>query len=134
MATLEETLTLSAPKVQINGQTVKIIPGSVEVDAGLGERKVRAVSSGGNSVDMVVGVDVEQMVVAVKLSLAHTAENLRLVEKLSDDANRGIPATMKIIEQTKQRAFQQMYLTNKPTAKYEAEGAIDLEFAGKQVL
>ena len=60
MATLAESLTLSAPKVQINGQTIKIIPGSVERDIP-GERKVRAVSAGGNAVDMVVGQNVEEL-------------------------------------------------------------------------
>ena len=130
MATLAESLTLSAPKVQINGQTIKIIPGSVERDIP-GERKVRAVSAGGNAVDMVVGQNVEELKAQVKFSLAHTAENFNLVEKLADDANRGIPATIKIIEQTKNLSYEQMYMTSKPTAKYEAEGSIDVEFEGK---
>lgn len=129
MATLVETLTLSAPKVQINGRTIKIITGSVERDIP-GERKVRAVSSGGNSVSMVVGVNVEELKAGVKFSVAHTGEMVNLVEQWADDSNRGVPVTIKIIEQTKQLAYEQMYLVNKPSAKYEAEGSIDLEFEG----
>lgn len=132
MATLAETLTLSAPKVQINGRTIKIIPGSVERDIP-GERKVRAVSSGGGAVSMVVGVNVEELKAAVSFSVAHTAEMVNLVEQLANDANLGVPCTIKIIEQTKQLAYEQMYLVNKPKPKYEAEGEIELEFEGQYV-
>lgn len=129
MATLEETLTLSAPQVQVNGQTVKIMPGSVERDIP-GERKVRAVSAGGNSVSMVTGLNVEELKASVKFSVAHTAEMVNWVEQIADDANRGVFCTIKIIEQTKQLSYEQMVLTSKPSAKYEAEGTIDLEFEG----
>ncbi len=132
MATLAEALTLSAPKVQIDGQTIKIIPGSVERDIP-GERKVRAVSVGGDAVDMVVGLNVEELKAKVKFSVAHTAEMLRLVETVADKANKGVPVTIKIIEPTKQLSYEQMFLTSKPSAKYEAEGSIDLEFEGKYV-
>lgn len=132
MASLEETLTLSAPKVQINGRTIKIIPGSVERDVP-GERKVRAVSAGGNSVSMVSGLNVEELKASVKFSVAHTAEMVDLTEQLADDANRGVFCTIKIIEQTKQLAYQQMIMTSKPSTKYEAEGEIELEFEGLYV-
>lgn len=132
MATLRESLTLSAPKVQVNGRTIKIIPGSVERDIP-GERKVRAVSSGGNTVSMVVGRNIEELKAGVKFEVPHTAEMVELVEQLADDANRGVPCTIKIIEETKQHAYQQMYLVNKPSAKFEAEGSISLEFEGLYV-
>lgn len=132
MATLEETLTLSAPKVQVNGRTIKIIPGSVERDIP-GERKVRAVSAGGNTVSMVSGLNVEELKASVKFSVPHTAEMVDWAEAIADDANRGVFCTIKIIEQTKQLSYEQMILTAKPSTKYEAEGSIDLEFEGRYV-
>lgn len=132
MATLDETLTLSAPKIQVNGRTIKIIPGSVERDIP-GERKVRAVSSGGNSVSMVSGLNVEELKASVKFSVAHTAEMVDWVEQIADDSNRGVFCTIKIIEQTKQLSYEQMILTSKPSAKYEAEGSLDVEFEGLYV-
>lgn len=132
MATLDETLTLSAPKIQVNGRTIKIIPGSVERDIP-GERKVRAVSSGGNAVSMVSGLNVEELKASVKFSVAHTAEMVDWVEQIADDSNRGVFCTIKIIEQTKQLSYEQMILTSKPSAKYEAEGSLDVEFEGLYV-
>lgn len=132
MATLEETLTLSAPKVRVNGRTIKIIPNSVEADFP-GERKVRAISSGGNSVSMVSGVNVEELKSMIKFSVPHTAEMANWVEEIADDANRGIFCTIEIIEQTKQLAYEQAVLTNKPSRKFEAEADIELEFEGLYV-
>lgn len=132
MATVEQTRVLSTPKVLIDGRIIKVIPNTVEVAFG-GAGKVRAVSSGGDSVEIVHGVNAEEFKAHIKLSVANTAEMSQLVRQLRDNANHDIPCTIRIVEQTDQLAFDTMFLINKPPVKYAAEGSIDLEFEGKHV-
>jgi hypothetical protein len=128
--TLEQSRVLATPTLMINGRVVKIIPGSLS-ESGGGEVKVRTVSAGGGAFEIVRGVDAKQFMTALKFEVANTAENQDFVEQLHADAALGLSATVLLVNDGKQKAFDDMCMTNKFDAKYEAEGNIPVEMSGK---
>lgn len=132
-ASVEQTKVLSTPKILWDGRVIKIVPNSFEYAAG-GEAKVRAMSAGGSTVQLVVGVNVEEMITTGKFSIALTKENSDFVDYLTAKRVKGQSSTLRVVEETDQKAWQEVYCTNKPTRKYEAEGSIEIEWAGNMVL
>ncbi len=132
MATLEQTRVLATPTVMINGRIIKIVPGTLNEEGG-GEGKVRTVSAGGHAFEIVHGVDAKQFMTSIKFEVANTAEMQDFVAQFHADSSDGISATLLIVNDTKQRAFSEVYMTNKFMAKYEAEGNIQVECMGKFV-
>lgn len=132
MATIDQVRVLSTPKVMVDGKTIKIEANSCEVQIG-GAGKVRAVSSGGDSTEIVHGVDASEFKAHVKFSVPATAEMVEFTRSLRDKANHSIASTVRVIEDHHQFAFDTMFMVNKPTIKYSAEGTIDVEMEGKHV-
>lgn len=128
---LADTRTLSSPLVRINGRSVSIIPESLKRTIAPGERKVRTTSAG-PALAIVVGTNLEEKKAKVQFDLANTASNQRLVEELAALADQGIPATLEVIEATKQVYYEQMFLTNNPEGEHKSDGNIPLEFEGLQ--
>lgn len=128
MAVLDQKKVLSAPAIYWNGRQIKIVPNSFEYSDG-GEAKVRAVSSGPN-VSLVVGVNVEEMMTSGKFMVAFTAEMSAFVSDIVAARNQGESSTLRVVEKTDQKAWIEVYCTNKPTRKYEAEGNIEVEWVG----
>lgn len=130
MATIEQTRVLSTPKVLVDGRIIKVIPNSVKKTIG-GETKIRAVSSGGGEVDIVAGVNAEELLSSVEFEIAVTAEMVDFARQQRDKANRAEFVTIRLVEQTDQYAFTQMFLQNKPDVEFKSEGSIKLEYMGK---
>lgn len=128
MAQLNDTRVLSTPAVYWDGRQIKILPNSLEYDSG-GDLKVRAVSSG-NTVSLVSGVNLEEMFTSGKFSIAFTAANSAFVDDIIEKRNKGESSTLRVVDQGDQKAWIEVYCTNKPNRKYEAEGNIDIEWAG----
>lgn len=126
MATLAQTRVLATPTIMLNGRVLKIVPGSLKEDGG-GSGKVRAVSAGGNAVALVHGVDAKEYTTSLKWEMANTAENQDIVLQFHNDSNNGIPSTILIVNDSKQKAFNDVYMVNKFTADYSAEGNIPVE-------
>lgn len=129
---LKETRQLAQPRVQVNGRTIKIVGGSLKKSIP-GETAVRAVSAGNQSVSIVAGLDVSTLVSMVSFDVANTAEQHEFVEDMRSKSNNGEPVTIRIIEDTKQFSYQEMYLTSAPEAEFASEGNISLEFKGSYV-
>lgn len=127
MAAREERA-LSNPIIFLDGRRIKIMPNSATHELPY-SRSVRAVSAGGNSIDMVYGVNVEDGACTVKFETPNTAEYVELAEAYADP-NRE-PSTIKIVEDTKQFFYDQMSLTTKIEIPRETEGAISFEFMGR---
>lgn len=128
MALLDQNRVLSAPAILWDGRQIKIIPNSFEYSHG-GEAKVRAVSHGPN-VSLVVGVNVEEMLTSGKFKVAHTAEMGAFVDDIVAKRNNGEKSTLRVVEKTDQKAWIEVYCTNKPTRSYQSEGEIEIEWVG----
>lgn len=129
MATIEQTRVLATPTVMLNGRVLKIIPGSLKEEGG-GMGKPRTVSAGGNSVQLVVGVDMKEYMMSLKWEMANTAENQEIVRQFHDDSNAGLASTLMVINDTKQKPYTDIYMVNKFSAEYSAEGNIPVETVG----
>lgn len=129
MATRDATKVLSTPKIMWNGRIIKIIPESFKYKAG-GELKVRAVSSGGASISLVAGLNAEELMSEGEFEVPMTAENMDWLDEIITLRNNGEASTLRAIEDTDQRAFTQVYCTNKPEREYKAEGTVKVEWAG----
>lgn len=132
MAALDTTRVLSTPKVLVDGRIIKHMPNSVSMELG-GEMKVRAVSSGGGAVSIVAGLNAEELLSTVKFEVAATAEMVEWVRETKDKTNRGQPVTVRLVEDTAQFAFVDMYFANKSEIGFEAEGKISVELMGLYV-
>ena len=53
------TRTLSNPTVQVNDDTIAIVPNSIEYKTGIGDKNVKSQSAGGNSIEVVITEDAE---------------------------------------------------------------------------
>lgn len=129
MPALDTNHVLSTPKVLVDGRIIKIIPNSCVYEPG-GETNIRAVSAGGGTVDIVAGVNAEEMVSTVSFEVAHTAEMSDFVRAQRAKANRGESVTIRIVEATQQFAFAPMYLQNKPSLEFKADGSVKMEYKG----
>jgi hypothetical protein len=130
MAALDDVKVLSSPQVLWGGRTLKIVPNSFEFSDG-GSAKPRAVSSGGNTVSLVYGVDVSEMIATGKFTVVNTAANSDLIDSFVNQRNNGEPTTLRVVENGIQYAWQGVIVVNKPTNKFAAEGDIDIEWAGE---
>lgn len=126
MATKEQTEILATPTVMLNGRILKIVPGSLKEEGGA-PGKVRTVSAGGKSVALVHGVDMKEAMTALKFEVANTAENQEIVRTFHDDSSDGVASSIRVINDTVQRAYNDCFMTNKFTAEYSAEGNIPVE-------
>lgn len=132
MATIDQTKTISTPKVYINGVVWPVVPNSFEFKIP-GETKVRAMSSGGGAVQIVSGLNAEELKSAVKFSVAATRQMIDRVRAVKDATNRGEPATCRATDPPWTQAWQNMFLVNSTDVKLEAEGVIELEFEGEYI-
>ncbi|MDX2308083.1 MAG: hypothetical protein NW216_07590 [Hyphomicrobium sp.] len=133
MATTDQTRQLSTPKIFVNGVVWPIKPNSFK-RAVPGETKVRAMSAGGGAVNIVAGLNAEELKAKVSFTVANTKQMLLRVEALMARTNRGEASTVRIVDGAYQKAFVTMYVTNKPEASFEAEGDIEIEMEGEEVL
>ena len=130
MATIEQTRTISTPKVFVNGVVWAIKPNSFEYNLP-GETKVRAMSAGGGAVQIVAGLDAEALKGKVKFAVAATTQMIRRVAELKAATNAGTASTIRAMEGPWGQAWQNMFLANDTAVKLEAEGVIELEFEGE---
>lgn len=131
-ATVKEVRALSAPAIYLDGKRIKIIPGSLKADLP-GMVKGRAVSSGGGSVDMVYGYDVEADACKIVFEVANTAEMAELAADYSARRRTTQISTLKIVEQTAQFSYDTVLMTDKIEIPFDADGKIKLEFMGRYV-
>ena len=116
----------STPAFYISGVLVPVVPNSVMYKNG-GERNVRAMSAGGGSIAVVVGIDASKMLSEVHVEIPTTNENITFVESMFAKANNGDAETIMIVDKGFQRSFDQMVLANEPDFALKSDGSIKLE-------
>jgi hypothetical protein len=124
------TRVVGTPAVYISGVLIPVVPNSVSYKGG-GERNVRAMSAGGNSVEVVVGVDASKMLAEVHFELPSTPENIRLAEQISANANNGKAETIMLVDKGFQKAFDQMVRSNEDDIQLKSDGNIKFEYKGR---
>lgn len=126
------TKTLSTPKVLVDDVVIPVVPNSVVVTIP-GDAKVRFMSAGGGSGQIVTGVNAETLIGKVKMEIPATQQNADLVRKWKANMLNGISSTVNIVELDGQFPFQQMQLTKDTDVHFKGDGNIPIEFEGMYV-
>jgi hypothetical protein len=123
--------TLSNPTVTINDDTIGIVPNSLVYKPGLGDKNVRAQSSGGNAIDAVVTENAETKISMVKFKLYNTKTNLDIVKTWSANIQNTIQLSENddIVEN-----FSGMVVGPEPERNIGADGDLEIEFMGQPSL
>ena len=122
--------TLSNPTVEVDDDTISILPNSLSYKEGQGDRNVRAESSGGNSITAIKTINAETKISMCKFKMSNTDTHLKQVKAwaASDDG-----VTINLSEGEIQVAFREMVVTTEPERAVGADGEIEVEFMGPPV-
>lgn len=125
------TNALSNPTIQVNDETISIVPNSLTYTRGRGDVSVRAQSAGGNSVETVVTENAETKISMVKFSLYLTDTNLEFISNWQDTRYSG-GSTIRFSERgsASPLSFTGMNITTDPEYSVGADGVVEVEFMG----
>lgn len=124
-----QTKQLSTPKVIVDGVTIAIVPNSCEIRVP-GESKVRAMSAGGGSVQVVQGINAETLIGHVKFDIAATAQNADRIRAWKAKMIKGELVTVNVVEDGVQFPHQDMGLTKDTLLHLKSDGSVTCEFEG----
>ena len=117
----------STPQITINNIVIDIVPNSFKFKKGVGEQSVKAASSGGNAVSLVIFENVETKIGEVKFQLFNTPANNRLFDTIkNNNPLNSIIASHPT--QNIQYFFGNAVLVNDPEWTAGVDGMVDLEF------
>lgn len=119
--------TLSNPAVEVNNNTVGIIPNTLTYKRGKGDLALRPQSAGGDSIEMIKTENAETKKGMVKFSLYNTKTNADLYESWQDLTD-GV--SIQFSDEAFVRAFRNMFIITDPEVALGADGNIELEFEG----
>ena len=122
---------LSNPTVQLNDQTISILPNTLTYKRGTGDVNVRAQSAGGGSVSAVVTENAETKISSVKFSLTLTDVNRDLISGWQEARYTG-GNTIRFSERGSELplSFSNMHVTTDPEYSVGADGSVEVEFMG----
>ena len=128
------TRKLSKPQVSINGVVIYIVPNSLKVVYGFGDKNVEAQSAGGNSVSLVTAHDVTKRISKIDFEIFPDDSNvdflLNLMESNDDtdfDVSFSEPGLVAA------GSIPNASITNDPEHAYSADGKIPVEIMGTKV-
>ena len=123
---------LSNPTIQVNDQTISILPNTLSYKRGVGDVNVRAQSAGGDSVEAVITENAETKIGMVKFSLSVTDANMEYVQTWHDNKFNG-GNTIRISSRTitTPLSFTNMNITSEPEFSVGADGSVEVEFMGE---
>ena len=126
---------ISVPAIQVNNDTVGLVPNSYKRTGGYGETTVRAASSGGGNAVAVHTKNAETMFSKVMFQIYVTTDNIRLVDEWKDNGSGNtISASQRDVSSKDfAESFKNMSMTNDPEIPMTADGVIDIEMAGDQI-
>lgn len=81
---------ISDPSIVVNNEPVGIVPGSVKFTEGLGEQKMRAMSTGNGNVEQVYSRDVSTQFSRVKFSLYNDINSVENARKWKKNLNSNV--------------------------------------------
>lgn len=117
---------LSDPSVEINSVPVEILPGTLSIKPGRGDKTVRTQTAGGGAVSVVVTDNVETQKGMVKFSISNTAAHQELVRNWhSSEGN-----TIRAFQDTSIYNFRAMHIITEPEWAYGADAAVEVSFEG----
>lgn len=119
------------PQIEINDNVYSYIPGSLKVTLGVGEKTVRPLVVGPNTVEYVTTQDSSTKKSKVSLEMAVTNNTVELVKELGALLTG---SSIKLSEGSTALSFANMVLINDPETPFEPEGAISFEFEGEQAV
>lgn len=122
---------LSNPTIQVNDDTISIVPNSLSYKRGKGDVNVRAQSSGGGGSSTVVTENAETKVSMVKFSLFLTDANRSLIDTWQENRYNG-GNTIRFSERgsTIPLSFSNMHVTTDPDYSVGADGSVEIELMG----
>lgn len=130
MATAYQIKEISTPKIIVDDAVVPIVPNS-----GLfripGDYKVRAMSVGDGTTQIVSGLNAESLVGHVKFELAATNENVDRIKKWKANALAGVGSTINIVTPDGQYPHSNMFLTKDTDVHMKADGNLSCDFEGQ---
>lgn len=118
---------IANPTIQWNGQTIEIVPNSLEYKNGLGDKNIRAISAGGNAVTTVVTENAETKISMVKFSMANTAKYADIARQMTEEIDTN---EILIVDADLQVTFSSMALETEPTIPLTQDGEIEVSFMG----
>ncbi|MBK2125551.1 hypothetical protein [Fangia hongkongensis] len=120
-----------APSLIINGEVVSIVPNSLSVKYGTGERKVKTQSQGGKQVETVIMQDVESAFGTIKFKIYNTEANVSQVRTIIDNLNNNLVqfVSSEGISGTMQRSI----VTNDPEFGFGSDQETEIEMSGNQI-
>jgi hypothetical protein len=120
---------LATPSVEVGNVVVAIVPNTVTMVDGKGSKMVRAMSSGGDSVTMVITDDAETKKGMVKFSLPNTKTAVDL-KRSWQDATNGVSIRLSDRKSSFQTSFRNMIVTEDPEVSLTADGVMEVSFEG----
>lgn len=120
---------ISNPTIKRNGETISIVPNSLSYKLGTGDKVIRAVSAGNNSIVPVVTDNAETKLGMIKFSVPNTSEGARLARQVAD---AGEGNEFQIIDEALQVSFSGMSLMTEPERPLSQDGVFELDFMGPQ--
>jgi len=124
------TRTLSNPTIEVNDETIAIIPNSFSYKEGQGDKDVKAQSAGGNAIDIVVTENAETKLSMAKFKLYNTADNLTKIKTWMANLSNTVRASEGAIVVP----MRDMVVTTEPERSIGADGELEIEFKGAPVL
>lgn len=122
---------LYSPTLEVNDQPIAYIPESLSFKFGDGNKIVKALCAGGNSIETVISEDATTKKSMVKFKVADTGEYVTLTRGWSTNINGN---TIRLSQGEITVSFRQMVVTNEPEFMTGSNGEVDLEFEGMPVL
>lgn len=120
---------IATPTIQVNNETIAIVPNSFKYKGGRGDRAVRTQSSGGSAVDVVMTEDAETKKSMVTFEMINTETNIGLVEDWQDALNANA-ITASDNNQNFTKAFSNMTVITDPEISLSQDGSFTVEFEG----
>lgn len=128
-------IALSTPSVIVNNEPWNIVPNSLVYDGGEVEISVKALSAGGSKTESVHYENAEGAVSMVKFELAMTTDvDEKVAELKSNIATNVVSFVQKVAQQNVKRTFKGMSLVNRVERNTGADGTVELEFQGDQMI
>ncbi len=126
---------ISVPTVVVNNETIAIVPNSLKYDAGEGEQKVRAASTGGGGSEPVHTADAESKFSKVMFDVYLTTDIDNKISGWKNRIGRNSIEFTQVVGATDfvSRAFDQMSLVPSIERDAGADGVTSLEFNGGQM-
>lgn len=121
---------ISTPQIIIDNQVIGIVPNSFSYTEGFGEQTYNVQSGGGNSVQTVLGQNVETAMSDVKFRVYNTLDNIELLRSYKAANILGRTQVITASDQASgmTRTFQGGILTNNYEVALGADSEIDIEF------